>query len=185
MVGLDASVLILFLNPDAKAPTDPSTDLPVDQAHARVNHLIKQLEANGSQIVIPTPALSEVLVRTGRSGLNYVSILEERLAFVIKPFDTIAAIELAEITRRAIEGGDKNEGSREPYQKIKVDRQIVAICKLNGVQTLYSADKSLRNFAERAGMNAIAVHQMELPPTQPPPPQLDFLRDVDNPDKDE
>jgi predicted nucleic acid-binding protein len=185
MVGLDASVLTLFLNPDAKAPNDPATNTPVVRAHERVNYLISRLEAAGSQIIIPTPALSEVLVRTGKSGLDYVAIIEKSPLLAIKPFDTVAAVELAEITRRAIEAGDKNEGRSDPYQKIKVDRQIVAICKVNTVHTLYSADKTLRNFAERAGMTAIAIHELELPPTQPPPPQLDWLAGSNDPDEGE
>jgi predicted nucleic acid-binding protein len=172
MSGLDASVLTLLLYPDSDSPFDPATQKPVVRAKDRVELLIADLQKANKKIVIPTPVLSEVLVKTGSSGLQYVKIMQRSEVFDIRSFDQIAAIELAEMTRRAEATGNKREGSVEPYQKIKLDRQIVAICKIAGVQTLYACDRGLRTFAQKAGLKVIGVHELPLPPE---PPQLDML----------
>lgn len=65
IVTLDASVLIFFFEKDAPAPTDPETGKPLDRCYDRVNHLIAEIAANSGKIVIPTPALAEVLVMAG------------------------------------------------------------------------------------------------------------------------
>jgi hypothetical protein len=46
--------------------------------------------------------------------------------FECLPFDQLSAIELAIITKDAIDPGKKKGGSTEPWGKIKFDRQIVA-----------------------------------------------------------
>jgi predicted nucleic acid-binding protein len=171
MRGVDATVLTLLLNENADSPPDPTTKKPVEKTRDRVNFLVETLQKQQQKIVIPTPVLAEVLVRTGEAGLRYVEVLQKAAVFEIRDFDKLAAIELALMTRHALEAGKgkKKSGSDEPWQKIKLDRQIVAVCKVAGVSTIYASDKSLRNFAQLAGMQVIGVHQLPLPPT---PPQL-------------
>jgi hypothetical protein len=169
MAGFDSTVLTLMLNPAADCPPDPGTGLPVSKARERVELLIQTLTKSKTKIVIPTPVLSEVLVEAGSAGFAYVQILNKQFVFDVRPFDEIAAIQLAEMTKRAIALGDKREGSKEPYQKIKLDRQIVSICKVAGVSTLYASDNSLANFARKAGLSVIGVHELPLPAE---PPQL-------------
>ena len=60
MAVFDATALLHFLEPDAKAPLDPATNNPVTDAKARTDYLIETLDARHATIVIPTPALSEV-----------------------------------------------------------------------------------------------------------------------------
>ena len=70
MPVFDTTTLLLFLEPDARAPLDPATNEPVTDAKARIEHLIETLEKRGETIVIPTPALSEgssMPTRPGRS----------------------------------------------------------------------------------------------------------------------
>jgi predicted nucleic acid-binding protein len=67
----------------------------------------------------------------------------------VVPFDTRAAIELAVMTRNAIDQGDKRGGVDAPWNKVKFDRQIVAIAKVAGATTIYSDDLQLRTFAEQ------------------------------------
>jgi|SRR5271166_5510594 len=169
MAAFDATVLTLVLNPASDCPPDPRTKTPVLKARERVEFLIQTLSKAKTKIVIPTPVLSEVLVEAGSAGLAYIQILSKQFVFDIRPFDEIAAIELAEMTKRAIDAGDKREGEKQPYQKIKLDRQIAAICKVAGVSTLYVSDNSLANFARKSGLSVIGVHELPLPPE---PPQL-------------
>ncbi len=177
MGGLDASVLTLVINPDAKSPPDPITGKPITKAKERVDHLLATLQQANRKIIIPTPVLSEVLVRSGKEGLRYVEIIRKSKYFDIKPFDEISAIELSEMNRQALAEGSKTAKTEAPYQKIKVDRQIVAICKMAGVQTIYACDKVLMNFAKAAGLEVIGLHELPLPPQ---PLQIDlFANQVD------
>jgi predicted nucleic acid-binding protein len=163
MNGMDATVLTLVLHPGSDYPPDPNTNKPVIRAKDRVDFLLQTLQDASQRIVIPTPVLSEVLVRSGASGLAYVQIMQKAEVFDIRPFDEVAAIELAEINRKAIEDGEKSFKGEPPYQKVKLDRQIVAICKIAGVRTLYASDPSLANFARRAGITVKGVHELPLP----------------------
>lgn len=162
MVVFDATVLSLLLWPDAKAPHDPDTGELVADCKDRMEFLVATLHEDKETIVIPTPVLSEVLVVTGEDGLAYIPILQKSTAFDIAPFGTREAIELADINRKA--DGDKRSGSDEPYQKIKIDRQIVAIAKVAGAHTIYTNDKGLGTFAKEADIKTIGVHKLPLPP---------------------
>jgi hypothetical protein len=172
MVGVDATVLTLLLNDRADSPPDPQTGRPVESAKERIEHLVETLHKAKQKIIIPTPVLGEVLVRAGAAGLAYLEILQKASVFEIRPFDTLAAVELALMTEKAITAGDKRGGRTEPWQKIKFDRQVVAICKVAGVATLYASD-SMAHFAREAGMTVVGVHALPLPPA-PPQLNLDF-----------
>lgn len=168
MRGVDATVLTLLLNELADSPPDPLTGKPVERTRDRINFLIATLQKQKQKIIIPTPVLAEVLVRSGKGGLQYVDRLQKAAVFEIRDFDRVAAIELALMTEAAIASTKgKKSGSSEPWQKVKLDRQIVAVCKVASVSTLYASDASLANFAKQAGMQVLGVHELPLPPTEP------------------
>lgn len=166
MVVFDTAVLTLLLWDSAKPPIDPSSGKPVERCKERMELLVEQLHQNRETIIIPTPVLSEVLVVTGPEGLEYVYILQKASVFRIEPFDTRAAIELAELTRTALKSGDKKSGIDASWEKIKLDRQIVAIAKVSGATTIYTNDRRLANAATRAGLTVIGVHELPLPPEE-------------------
>jgi predicted nucleic acid-binding protein len=167
MVVFDASVLLLLLDPDAKPPNDPATGQPVEHAKARIEYLIATLEPQRTKVIIPTPVLSEVLVRAGDAAPAYLEELNRSARFRIASFDIRAAVELAALTREALEGGDKREGATAPWQKVKVDRQIVAIARTEEAATIYSDDDDVQRFAKRAGIEVIGIAQLPLPPENP------------------
>lgn len=68
MVVFDASFLSLLLNPGSKPPLDPSTQRPVERAPERIEHLVSLLQERGCKIIVPTPALSELLILAGEAG---------------------------------------------------------------------------------------------------------------------
>lgn len=176
MVVFDTAVLTLLLWDPAKAPTDPITGEPVERCKERMELLVEQLHRDRVTIVIPTPVISEVLVVTGPEGLEYVYILQKASVFRIEPFDTRAAIELAELTRTALKAGDKKARIDAPWEKIKLDRQIVAIAKVVGATTIYTNDQKLANAAKRVGLTVIGVHELPLPPEES---QADLLKLLD------
>jgi predicted nucleic acid-binding protein len=171
MVGIDADFLTLLLHPSPRVPMDPSTGKPVDRAKERVRHFIETLGKTREKIVIPTPALSEVLALAVDRASEYLAELTNFYGLEIAPFDQVAAVEAAIATADAKRRGSKKGGSAGSWAKVKFDRQIVAICKVRGVDTIYSNDEDVRKFAEREGMTAKAI--WDLP--DPPPEQEDLF----------
>ena len=163
-VVFDTSFLLPIFSQDLRiAPKDPTTGKPVEKYYERIDYHFTQLVSSGTKILIPAPALSEILVKAGQAGKNYLKRIESASAFFIVPFETHAAIEVAEMSRRATERGDKREGSAEPWQKIKIDRQIIAIAKASGAEIIYSDDRSLRKFAEQDGLKTVSSDELPLP----------------------
>jgi hypothetical protein len=71
---------------------------------------------------------------------------------------------LAIMTRNAIDAGDKKSGSTEIWNKVKFDRQIMAIARVRQASALYTDDAGLRNLAASLDMPAFGIADLELPP---------------------
>jgi hypothetical protein len=98
MVVFDATTLLYLLDPEAKAPTDPETGEPVTRVKDRIAFLVRELEKRKEKIIVPTPALSELLVRADQAGPAYLDLLNRQAAFKIVDFDQRAAVEVAAAT---------------------------------------------------------------------------------------
>ena len=100
MVVIDATTLLLLLRPDLGCPIDSNTGLPVTEVRDRIEFLlIATLEKEKSKLIVPTPALSEVLVRAPPSDApRLVEEINKAAVFRIAPFDALAAIEVAAMT---------------------------------------------------------------------------------------
>jgi predicted nucleic acid-binding protein len=171
MVSFDAGELALLLFPGAKAPDDPKTKKPVEKAQERVEQLIDDLDAAKERIIIPAPALSEFLVLTGPDGPQYLSELSLLSHVYVQPFDQMAAIELAamELLARKKGGGKRHPAApTTPWQKVKFDRQIVAISKLHNCKTIYSDDGDVRKIAADVGIKTISTWELPLPQSKTP-----------------
>lgn len=178
MVVFDSSVLILVLDPTGRPPNDPETGLPVDRAAERIEYLIANLTAANEKVIVPTPALSEVLVHAGAAMSAYLEKLNDQAAFRVAPFDQRAAVEAASAVRDAIERGGHRVDAANPdatKTKIKFDRQIVAIAKVEGAHTVYSDDDDVHNYTTRSGLMAFRTAELDLPP-EDPQQALDFDR---------
>ena len=170
MVVFDTSVLLLLLDPSAKPPNDPDTGAPLDQAAARIEHLVDTLTAAGTRVIIPTPVFSELLVLAGDAGPKYVQRLNGTSTFRVAPFDQKAAIEAAIMHRDALQrGGIRVDAAKLDVTrtKIKFDRQIVAIAKVEGAQIVYSDDDHVITCAKRAGLDASRTSDLDPPPVDP------------------
>jgi hypothetical protein len=169
MVSIDAGFLGLFLHPAAKPASDPATGLPTVQARERVEQLIDDLDAKRERITIPAPALAEFLVLAGDDGPQFLSEITLRSNFYIQPFDQLAAVELAAMELLARKRDSKRSPLPEtvPWQKVKFDRQIVAIAKLHRAHTLYSDDGDVRAIAEDVGIKGMACWELDIPKGNP------------------
>jgi predicted nucleic acid-binding protein len=164
MVVFDATTLLLLLSPNISPPNDPVTGQPVKFAKERIDSLVAHLEKEKIKIIIPTPALSEILVRSGRAGPNYLEQITTSSAFKIVPFDIRAAVEVAAMTRQAVDQGNKRSGIDSPWAKIKYDRQIVAIAKVEAASAIYSEDDDVRRLSQSENITVIRVSELPVPP---------------------
>jgi hypothetical protein len=87
--------------------------------------------------------------------------------FEIAPFDQRAAIEAAAAQKKAnASAKGKRSGQAGKWQKIKVDRQIVAIAKVRNAERIYTTDAAVAAFAKESGIVAVGLADLPLPPEQ-------------------
>lgn len=164
MVVIDATILMLFFRPDTPVPADRG-GAPIELPNQRIEHLIQQLEKARTKIIVPTPVLSEILVRAGPAASQEIVEKLNRLpVFRVEPFDARAAIEVAAMTRGALTtSGTKRGAAVGPWAKIKYDRQIVAIAKVNRATTIYSDDRDIRSIAAAENIPVIGLAELPRP----------------------
>ncbi len=171
MAVFDANMLLYLFEPDTPTPIDPETGAPVADARARVAHLMETLLERGEAAVVPAPALSEILVHAGAAGPEYLRVLDDRRRFVVAPFDRRAAVELAAMTREALDDGDLRAGLAITRARLNFDRQIVAIAWTLGETVVYSDDGDITRLAGPLDMEVIPVWRLS-PPPEPPQAEL-------------
>jgi predicted nucleic acid-binding protein len=165
MVVFDSTFLIRFFTPEVgHLPLVPGTQEPVDRIDERMGFLVKNLAQSGDKIVVPTPALSELLAGAGEAADEYLGILRRQAVFQIEPYGVRAAIENAAIMRSFASRGDKRGGSTAPWVKITFDRQIMAIAKVSDAEAVYSDDSDLYKLGQALGMQVIRTVDLSLPP---------------------
>ena len=161
-VAFDNTMLSALLNPGGKPPRIPGTDIPVDFPKERAEAVVDTIAKANLKIILPTPACAELLTAIGPDAQQYLNIVAQSRVFDVAPFDAICAAELAILNREVFKAGD-DKNKAEPYQKRKVDRQIIAICKVTGVGQIYTDDKGLAERAALCGIEAICLNDCPLP----------------------
>ena len=157
-VGIDNSYLTLLLNPQASGS--------VPDAATKVQTLIADLTERNCTILIPTPVLTECLVKSGGSIQDAFEKLKAYACFQIRPFDDRAAIELAVLLRGETKMSAKEARKVATASKIQFDKQIVSVVKVHGATVIYSDDGDLCSFAEQCGLKAVRLADLPLRPTQ-------------------
>lgn len=162
---IDTTVLLLLFQPAALVPHDEHGKA-VSAPQQRVKHLVEQLQKEGARLIVPTPVMAEVLMKaSSQQFLEIQQTLQENVVFRIEPFDSRAALELGIMNRQdSLQKKGRKLDPAATYAKLKFDRQIVAIAKVNGATTIYSDDGDLRTFAKKFGIEPIGLGQIPLPP---------------------
>jgi predicted nucleic acid-binding protein len=170
MVSVDTSVLSLMLHPDAKPPKDPSTGRPIVRLREKLDKMIQDLDSADERIVLSTVALCEFLILAGADAAQYHAQLSHMRSILICPFDERAAIELASLAGLAKKKGAKRAPASvdAPWQKVKFDRQIVVIAKVNQAHTIYADDPDIRKIAQGLGVKVISTWELPDPPSGTP-----------------
>lgn len=129
-------------------------------------------------ILIPTPVLSEFLVKAGERTDAFLKEIRSSKWFQVVSFDAAAAVELAVRTNRAIAKGDKREGLKADWTKIKFDRQIVAIAIVSGANEIVSDDQDIHAIGNRWGMPVMRIADLPLPKALQEPSLLEGVPEL-------
>lgn len=137
-VAVDASFLILLLDKGARASLQNGTE--------EIARLIDRLSLENAKVIVPTPALADVLTRAPEAGQNYVEQINKCACFQVRPFDDKAAVELAQLLGKSVV---------DERDILRFDRQIVAIAKAYGASVLYADDEKVVEFAAGCGLQTV------------------------------
>jgi hypothetical protein len=163
MVVFDATMILLAMRPDVAPPIDEATGKPVEYVKERIDALIKRLDKEKVKIIVPSPALSEMLVRAGDETASLINTIQKSSVFSIEDFDTLAAIEVAMMTQQAKKDGNKRGDSDNIWAKVKYDRQIVSIAKVHRATAIYSDDSDLRSLGKTFKIDVIRLADLPVP----------------------
>lgn len=148
-VAFDSTYLIDLFNPK----------LAGDQ-RAALDHLIHDLSKARVRILIPSPCLTELLIRAGKARDQYVQRLGNASSFEVIPFDRRAATECALLLEDAWDSKSQRDITRT---KFKFDWMIVACAASRGVQKIYTDDDDILRCAAQVGIQAIAQKNLMMP----------------------
>ena len=130
---------------------------------ARLEHLLDEVGKAGGRIIIPAPVFAEFLVGINEAASEWINEFDKRRHVLVAPFDRRAAFECSLLDKAALNTGDKKGGRPEPWQRIKVDRQIVAVAKVCQVTTIVTNDGGVRATAMTAGLIVRRLEELPLP----------------------
>ncbi|KQX26089.1 MULTISPECIES: PIN domain-containing protein [unclassified Sphingomonas] len=182
-VAFDNTMLSILLNPKGSIPDDPQTGLPVSDAKARADSVVQKIQKGRRKIILPAPACAELLTAIGPDAQQYINVVSRSRVFEIGNFDARCAAELALLNRDTFAAHD-NKHKAEPYQKRKVDRQIIAICKVYGASEIYTDDDGLAKRARMCGITPISISEVPIPDSAREP-QFDLEPHDPIPDSDD
>ena len=157
----------MALHPDAKPRSG------VDRAKERIQYLLDTLRNDKETVIIPAPVLAEFLIFAGKDGPAYLVKIRESPAIRVEPFDERAAIELADMENVVRSKGDKRGSAvGVEWQKVKIDRQIIAIARVHGASVVYSDDPDLVAHALDSKVRITSLADLKLPPPPFVNPQM-------------
>lgn len=110
--------------------------------------------------------LCEFLILTGESANDYLNKLQNSQHYALRPFDTLAAAELAAmyLHETSLSSARRNDIKNvDTKTRLKFDRQIVAIAKAHGASEILSDDGGVKTFGELHGIKVTQTWELPLP----------------------
>lgn len=154
IVCLDTNIVIWGILGEGKAEDELKRKKAV--------YLLEILQQQSDRVLLPAIVLAEVVAKVPPPNREEV-VAKLSLACEIVPFDAGSALEFS--TVRNV--GMKKKSREFPRKEISLDSLIVAICRRQNVQVLYTDDDKL-------GKIAASFMRVEGLP-QPPPTRLSLL----------
>jgi predicted nucleic acid-binding protein len=150
---IDTNVLIHLLDP--KPPVDRKV---------RLDGLLQSIQDSRGELLIPAQVIGEYLVGAGAAGEPLLDRLMHARFVRIVSYDHRCAVETAMIGRTASQRGHKRWplGRDTAWQKVNVDRQIVATAKAHAVG-IVAEDGHISNIARAAGVDCKSIKDLPVP----------------------
>ena len=158
-VAIDASVLAYLFDGQVSAPVGPDGQV-IGDCKERVEHLVAELQQSKATLIVPAPALAEILVYAGAAAPDWLATLTGVRCCRIAAFDTLAAIECADLARERMIHGPTSDVSK---RKAKFDEQIVAIALVERADEILTDDDHIRKLAGTR-LTVRGVADLPLPP---------------------
>ena len=149
-VAFDSTYLIDLFNPRLHGDKRLALD-----------SLVAELSKTKVRIQIPSPCLTELLIRAGTARDKYLQRLGSSSAFEIIPYDRRAATECALLLEAA---WDSKTQKTITKTKFKFDWMIVACISSRNVQRIYSDDADILRCATHVGIQTIKQSDLKIPP---------------------
>ncbi|MEW9622898.1 type II toxin-antitoxin system VapC family toxin [Rhodanobacter geophilus] len=146
-VAFDANILIDLFNPRIKG-----------DRRAKLDGLLEQYAR--TKIIIPTPSLTEYLVRAGKARDELLAKLSASRSFSIEPFDQRAATECALLLADHWDDTTRKQITRT---KFKFDWQIAAIALSRNVTRIYSDDADLQRIGKALSLDVKGIDDLPIP----------------------
>lgn len=131
-----------------------------DEYIKRTIHVMRQCEANGDTIIVPSIVLGEVLSSIPEDKQSdFMRAFEQKVN--IAPYDVRAALRFS----RMWNGQHRERDRRYTRAETKADYMIAAVAVVNGCRCIYSNDQGLKRFAE-SSIPVIRTDDIIIPPEQ-------------------
>lgn len=154
-VLIDTNVLIHLLDPR-----------PAGDQKVRCGGLLRDIERSRGQLLIPAQVIAEYMVHAGLAGEQILESLCKSRFVQVLAYDHKAAIETAAMHRAATaaKGGHKRWplGRETAWQKVNVDRQIVALARVHAA-SIVAEDGDIHRIAAVSGVRCIKIKDLPVP----------------------
>ena len=152
-VMLDTNALIHLI--DKRAAAD---------IRDRLIGLLDEVHSGKGEVIICAQVVAEYLSHAGAAGAPILEAFLRARAIRVTPFDHMAAVECALMQASASATGNKRSPLAPDaiWQKVKVDRQIVAIAKARGARII-SDDKDIHGLSASVGVPVQRCAELPLP----------------------
>jgi predicted nucleic acid-binding protein len=159
MIVVDTNFLVLLIDPDSTQNVNRRAD--------RVRHFIDTLAASKEEVMIPAPALAELVAGRVERVEEIVEAVRKLKIFSVQAFDPVIAIETGERIAAVREKTPENE--RLPGWKVvmKYDAMIAATAIVRGARALYTLDKGFEKYLEGTAVKIYLLDDLPLPPEDP------------------
>lgn len=145
--------------------TNPANGQIISNVDLRSKALIDLIELNKGVILIPTPVLAEYLLGIEREmHFQHVNLINSMKCFEISPFEEISAMECALLpTLKELRQMSKESCTAN---KIKFDRQIIAIAKATNADEVWTHDKGIYDKCKELNLSVKSFADIEPIPEQ-------------------
>ena len=162
MIVVDTNFLILLFDPDA---------LPhVHRGGDRVRHLVEKLTKTRETIMIPAPALAELVVGRVDRVEEIVVAIRGYSAFEVQPFDEVIAIETGLLIQRWLDKIPTQERPETWRVPMKYDAQIAATAVVRNARAICTDDQRYDLWLEGTRIEVFRLIDLDTPPESPQKP---------------